>query len=356
MAWNGSEWTLTNAGGPVVTLGRNPTAPAIQSHLPAKGKIGFFLALPPSSELFPALKLGARSENSAVEVAASPEHAQYLLVGRGAGKEIEYSWLRKNITESDAKTKLNPTEDGNVCSSDSPYPPRTNWLPVGTTADSLEKTSETLVEYADRLARVRSWLELPVPPSGANDAFPYRLALKRVDSPANGKPNGSGLIQDGTVVEGDTFGLVLRAEGKITAATPRRWVYVLAIECSGEGQLLYPRSGEGNYLPEKGPDAKAWPTEIDLSGASGTFSIGSPFGIDTYILLTTADQIADLTAFNFSGVLQAARGVPRSPLAQLLGNASANARGVNPTVPANWSVQYMPIRSIAAEKAKTQQH
>ena len=73
--------------------------------------------------------------------------------------------------------------------------------------------------------------------------------------------------------------------------------------------------------------------------------------MDTYILLTTADQIADLSAFNFSGVLQATRGGPKSPLAQLLGNASANARGINPAVPVNWSVQYMPIRSVAAEKS-----
>ena len=244
-----------------------------------------------------------------------------------------------------------------MCSSDSPYPPRTNWLPLGTTADSLAKTSETLTEYADRLARVRSWLELPAPPSGASEAFPYRLALKQVGLVSNDKQSDKGLIQDGTVVEGDTYGLVLRAEGKITASTPRRWVYVLAIECSGEGQLLYPRSGEGNFLPEKGPDAKAWPPEIDLSGKTGAFSIGSPFGIDTYILLTTADQIADLSAFNFSGVLQASRGGPKSPLAQLLGNASANARGVNPAVPVNWSVQYMPIRSVAAEKRPaTTQH
>jgi hypothetical protein len=194
---------------------------------------------------------------------------------------------------------------------------------------------------------------LPAPPGGASEAFPYRLALKRTDSGANDKSTDKGLIQDGTITEGDTYGLVLRAEGKITASTPRRWVYVLAIECSGEGQLLYPRSGEGNFLPEKVPDAKAWPTEIDLSGKSGAFSIGSPFGIDTYILLTTADQIADLSAFNFSGVLQAARGGPKSPLAQLLGNASANTRGVNPAVPVNWSVQYMPIRSVAAEKPQT---
>jgi hypothetical protein len=76
--------------------------------------------------------------------------------------------------------------------------------------------------------------------------------------------------------------------------------------------------------------------------------------VDTYILLTTADQIADLSAFNFSGVLQATRGGPKSPLAQLLGNASANARGTNPVVPVNWSVQYMPIRSVAADKRPAQ--
>ncbi len=351
MAWNGSQWTLTKAGAPAVNLGQNPAAPAILSHLPSKGNAGFFLALPPSSELLPALKFGSGSGNGAVEVAASPERAQYLLIGRAAGKQIEYAWVKKNISEDDSKVKLNLDEEGNVCSSDSPYPPRTNWLPLGATADSFATTSGTLTQYADRLARVRSWLELPAPPGGANEAFPFRLALKRVDSIANDKQSDRRIIQDGTVVEGDTYGLVLRAEGKITASTPRRWVYVLAIECSGEGQLLYPRSGEGNFLPEKGPDAKAWPAEIDLSGTSGAFSIGSPFGVDTYILLTTADQIADLSAFNFSGVLQATRGGPKSPLAQLLGNASANARGINPAVPVNWSVQYMPIRSIAAEKS-----
>lgn len=350
MAWNGSQWTLTKAGGPAVNLGQSPAAPAILSHLPTKGKTGFFLALPPSRELSPFLKLGSGTENTAVEVATSPERAQYLLVGRAAGKDIEYAWLRKHISEADSKAKLESNENGNACSSDSPYPPRTNWLPLGQTSDSLAKASQTLTEYADRLARVRSWLELPAPPSGANDAFPYRLGLKRVDSATSSNSSDKRIVQDGTVVEGDSFGLVLRAEGKITAFTPRRWVYVLAIECSGEGVLLYPRSGEGNFLPEKAPGANAWPAEIDLSGKSGTFSIGSPFGVDTYVLLTTADQIADLSAFNFSGVLQATRGGPQSPLAQLLGNASANTRGVNPSVPVNWSVQYMPIRSVAVEK------
>ena len=345
MSWDGSQWTLANAGAPAVNIGENPAEAAILSHLPRNGKTGFFLALPPSSELMPALKVGTGG-SSAVEIAASPERAQYLLIGRATGNDIEYAWVRKNISDTDSGSKLDANEEGNVCSADSPYPPRTNWLALGSGTDTLAKSAQTLTEYADRLARVRSWLELPAPPGGASEAFPYRLALKRVDAPAN----NTGLIQDGSVREGETYGLVLKAEGKPTAATPRRWVYVLAIECSGEGVLLYPRSGEGNFLPERGPGAAAWPAEIDLSGKTGEFTIGSPFGVDTYILLTTADQIADLSAFSFSGVLQGTRGGPQSPLARLLGNASANTRGPNPSVPVNWSVQYMPIRSVANSK------
>jgi len=352
MSWNGSQWMLTKAGGAAMNLGTSPTAANLLSHFPASGKTGFFLALPPSSELLPALKLGNGTENNAVEISTSPERAQYLLIGRTTGKEIEYSWLRKNISDDDSKTKLNPDADGTVCSSDTPYPPRTDWLPLGQTSDSLAKASETLTEYADRLARVRSWLELPAPPGGANEAFPYRLALKRVGAVANRKPSDEGLVQDGTVSGGETYGVVLRAEGKITASTPRRWVYVLDIDCTGKGQLIYPRSGEGNFLPERGPGANAWPPEIDLSGKSGAFDISSPYGIDTYILLTTADQIADLSAFDFSGVLKTARGGPQSPLAQLLGNASADRRDPNPPVPVNWSVQYMPIRSVAEKDAR----
>ncbi len=351
MAWSGKEWTLTKPGGAPVGLGWNPTAAAIAGKLPAQGKAGFFLALPPSSELASAMKI-AKQQNagdSAVEVAATTERAQYLLVGRAAGRDTEYAWVRKSVGDADSKAKLNSNENGNVCSTDSPYPPRTNWLPAGASGDSLGKASTTLTEYAQRLARVRSWLELPAPPGGASDPFPYHLALKRVGGGPDGRPGSSGLVQDGTVVEDEMYGLVLRAEGKIAATTPRRWVYVLAIECSGEGVLLYPRSAEGNFLPEKGPGNNAWPSEIDLSGSAGTFSISSPFGVDTYVLLTTADQIADLSAFNFSGVLQATRGGAPSPLAQLLHNASANTRGGNPSVPANWSVQYMPIRSVAKD-------
>jgi hypothetical protein len=348
MEWSGSEWMLAKGNDPAVSLGQNPSAPSVQNRLPAKGRSGFFLALPPSNELLPRLKLGSGTENSAVEVAPSPERAQYLLVGRAAGNGIEYAWVKKNFGADESKVESN-TEAGTVCSADSPYPPRTNWLPIGATADSLVATSAKLTDYADRLARVRSWMELPAPPGGANEAFPYRLALKRVDTNSKAGMGANGLVQEGTVVEGSVYGVALRAEGKITAASPRRWVYVLLIDCSGQGQLIYPRSAEGNFLPERGPDANAWPSEIDLPGVASNLTIDSPFGTDTYILLTTADQIADLSAFNFSGVVQATRGGPKSPLAQLVGNASSNTRGANPSVPVNWSVQYMAIQSVAAE-------
>ena len=79
------------------------------SHLPANGKPGFFLEMPPSSELAQKLKFGQRTDNSAVEVVSAPERAQYLLIGRWTGRvtgiDLEYTWMNKNISEADSQSK-----------------------------------------------------------------------------------------------------------------------------------------------------------------------------------------------------------------------------------------------------------
>ncbi|MGH9773507.1 MAG: caspase family protein [Candidatus Acidiferrales bacterium] len=355
MAWNGSEWTLSKANAAAVSFGRTFTANEIAGRFSTSEKARFFLALPPPSELSRNLQFGSGTANSAVELTSKPENAQYFLIGRWAADTgLEYAWLQKNTSDDISKRKLSADDNGNVCSSDSPYPPRTNWIALGRTSESLQQASQTLTDFADRLARIRSWLELPVPPGGASTGFPYHLALKKMESKRASRSGGDALVEDGTVVEGETFGLVLKAGKKLDATTPRRWVYVMAIQCNGEGLLLYPRSGEGNYLPERRPDGSSPPSQIDLTSEEETITIGSPFGIDTYILLTTDDQISDLSAFSFSGVLRGTRGGLSTPLTQLLGNASANTRGINPTVPVNWSVQFMPIRSVPAEKGATQ--
>src|SRR5712675_610300 len=104
--------------------------------------------MPPPSELAPKLKFGQRTGSSAVEVVSSPERAQYLLIGRWTGSDLEYTWMNKNISEADSKSKWSSDEHGNVCTPDSPYPPRTNWISVGGNSDSAGNASENLTELA----------------------------------------------------------------------------------------------------------------------------------------------------------------------------------------------------------------
>jgi len=308
----------------------------LQHIAPADAKPGLFLDLPPAKDLASGLEFKS-NEAAAVEVVSQPQDAQYLLVGRTNEGHVEYSWMQKNVSQ-DPEHPFSQARSGSLCSSNSSYPPRTNWVPYSTGADTA---GATLTGYAYKLARVRAWLDLPAPPGGADDDFPYRLALRKLS--ANSAPHDT---QEGPVANGERYGLILKAVGDVPANLKPHWVYVAAIDCSGSGKLLYPLSAQGNLLPQRKEGETAWPKEIELTGAAETIKITPPFGIDTYIMLTTLDQLADTSAFNFSGVLT--RGVSLgNPLARLLGDAGNNTRGLEPEVPANWSVSYTSVLSVA---------
>jgi len=336
ISWDGNNWTLAKGGAAPQSLGKKPTAAdVLQRIAPGDAKPGVFVDLPPAKDLASGLEFKS-SEAAAVEVVSQPQNAQYLLVGRTNDGRVEYSWMEKNVSQ-DAEHPFSQARSGTLCSSNSSYPPRTNWVAYSTGADTA---SLTLTGYAYKLARIRAWLELPAPPGGADDDFPYRLALRKLSA-----GSGSQETQEGPVTNGESYGLVLKAVGDVPATLKPHWVYVAAIDCSGSGKLLYPLSAQGNLLPQRKQGETAWPKEIELTGATEKIKITPPFGIDTYIMLTTLDQLADTSAFNFSGVLS--RGaIFQSPLARLLGDAGTNTRGLEPEVPANWSVSYTPILSV----------
>ena len=196
--------------------------------------------------------------------------------------------------------------------------PKTNWVSLGQTDNCGQQQNGLPM----RINRPRaSGLELPTPPGGANDPFSYRLTLKRLDAPSNGRRAQAPYVQEGTVVRTGNVRLGARAR-EDTAPDPRRWVYVLAIEWAAKGfcSILAPaKEITARTGARRQPGG---PAEIDLSGKGGEFTIGTPFGVDTYICSRHGDQIADLSAFTFSGVWQGARGGPQSPLTQLLGNAT----------------------------------
>ena len=82
-----------------------------------------------------------------------------------------------------------------------------------------------------------------------------------------------------------------------------RWVYILDIDCHGKGSLIYPQNYSENQYPGEGDRI----IQIILRHAP-TLKVGPPFGVDTMILLSTAQPLPDPSVLNFEGV---ARGATR---------------------------------------------
>ena len=78
------------------------------------------------------------------------------------------------------------------------------------------------------------------------------------------------------------------------------------------------------------------------------FTISKPFGIDTYYLLTSEVQIQDRTVFTSDGVKNRSANFNSNPLASLLENVGTKSRGIEESIPTNWSIQKLML--ISEEK------
>jgi hypothetical protein len=337
ISWNGTEWMLQGIGTASQSLGTKPTLRQVLDGIgPSASSTRLFVNLPPSKDLAGGIKLGEAS-NAAVDVLHRPQLATYLLAGRLHGSGIEYAWVLREVIEQ-GKTA---SDSKSVCAGDTSFPLRTDWIPDVTTANS-DTTGRGLTDLAARLAKIKLWLDLRVPPAGDDSNFPYQLALKRRGTAE------ANYVEGGTVKPGETYDLVLHLSGEPPKRVERQWVYVLGIDCAGRGTLLYPGASEGNQLPEK----DAVPTEISLTAGRSGIKIVPPFGLDTYVLLTTTEQLPDPTMLDFDPVLtRGARTnqMPPSPLASLLDSASAGTRGMQRPVPSSWAIHYLQISSLSQD-------
>jgi hypothetical protein len=209
--------------------------------------------------------------------------------------------------------------------SETTLPTRTDWEVL---TGSPHSTASKLETYAVRLGRVRAWLQLEGPP-GETD-FPYRLSLK---------PTGRDtLVADGILKEGDLFSLALTSDAQVPATTPSRYVYIFAIDSHGTSTLLFPYGGavENRFPPEQDQG-----TPKALYTLPGTeFEISPPFGVDTFVLIATAEQLPDPSVLEAEGVRTRGSRSSATSLEDLLGNVGARTRGiVRRAAPVNWSIQ-----------------
>ena len=343
VSWNGSAWILeTNPAAKTVALGAEPLAADVKRLLPPKARL--LVRLPPSGALLQAMPLGDAG-HSAVEIVTAPAAAQYWFWGKVSASGPAYAWLLPDSTEAGARPAASL-----------PLPLRSDWVklppdPEGVRAAGAELTSKALL-----LARIRAWLTLPSPPS--QQAFPYHLAFRQVEGGALGDFRDSGDFR-----EGDKYKLYLRADASALAARDAlapRWVYVFVIDHFGNGTRIFPapgRGNEGNRLPYAQVGGKPdFQPLLPLSGEApdADFEIGAPFGVDAYFLLASDSPIDNPEVFNFEGVRTEAgtRGAS-DPLTDLLSSASSTSRGapLRP-VPALWSIETSPIRSVPKDAKK----
>ncbi len=201
----------------------------------------------------------------------------------------------------------------------------------------LDKSGEALGKYASLLAKVHGWLALADSPADASTDNYYTLAM--VPANAQAQPAAAPIGQaDAPARQGDQVRMALQSTDRVIE---RRWVYVLDIDCHGRGSLLYPLDFTENQFPNDSDNGR----QFLLPGAR-TLRIGPPYGVDTLILLSTAQPLPDPYALNFEGVAtRGDRGV-ESPLEKLLANTSRGTRSFSGEVPTNWGIALTTMRSI----------
>jgi uncharacterized caspase-like protein len=195
-----------------------------------------------------------------IEVTERAEEADYVLTSRSAKGRLEHAWVRPSMSDADRRK--------------SALPPRTDW--------SSDKS--VLREAALRLRRIHAWNSLESPPG---ERSPYRLTLRNAST---GEPASD------VVIGGEQYELVLQT---LAPANLRpRYVYIFVIDSHGRSVLLFPRSGS---VENRLPLSVSASNDIRL-GSDGSFEVAPPYGVDTFVLLTSDEALPNPWILEWSGV------------------------------------------------------
>lgn len=314
VTWKEGRWWAGLVGATSVDLGHPPDPARLRSLAAgAEGKKLYFQA-PIPADRADALRAAIQAR-PLLALTDDPRAATYQLAGRAADEGLQWAWVRPGLMSSDAALLL---------------PARSDWLPASAMA--------ALAEQAERAARVKAWLELDPPLDSGR--FPYRLALRPED--------GGAPIRAGSLPGGKRYRLVLQADAeRLTRPYDQRFVYVFVIDSFGQRTLLFPPPHTGNVENRLPTDKKARLTEIELDIGGDALEIAEPYGMDTYVMLSTTEPIPDLQLLSGTGFRT--RGADAStPAIEYLLQATSRTRGVAKpvTAPANWSIERLSFQSV----------
>jgi hypothetical protein len=337
--WESSHWTLynhnktaTGARGKTeapMNLGAKLTAKALGRV--SSGSVVWFDP-PLAHEIVQALlpPPTANSPHLAAQLTTDRTKAMYVLGSKLSGQTISYAWFKRSDIDSDVQT---PKEIGAGCSPGSSYPLRTEWVDQ----TSTDATSAALNKYAVKLAKLNGWFLLQSSALSKRQQFPYTLALR----PVSGGPD---IGQNGKTPVGE-YDLYLT--GTPTSKTTPQWVYVLNIDCEGNGSVVWPYEAPPDKISQ--PAAKFPADDVDILSPiiklpGYPFPVGPPLGTDTYLLLTTSTRLNNYHALEFDSVVS--RSVTDNPLEELLDDTSDGMRLAGDPIPTDWGVWAMQVQSL----------
>lgn len=314
-----NQWMVAGKGKATQTIGKEMNLSIFKSKIVADSTLTF--SLPATKALSTSLATRLR-QFSVVSVVSDPASADYHLTGRYNNGKIEYAMV-------------NPEMEYALNTDNHSLPSRTNFFTLEEGKE--EALVDSLETYMLRIAKVKSWLTMPSPPD--DGSFPFGFALRKSST---GQLVGDG----GTVLKGDTFGLVFTVDevNEMYWDRNKRYVYVFSIDNKASMKLMFPQSitAENTY-----PAVDKQTFEIRKNAPLGPprlFKVTGT-GTDNYIMLTSSEPINDLEIFSQEGVLRADGERGGSDLEKLLRGMNKGTRN-ELIAPASWSIQRISVKCI----------
>jgi hypothetical protein len=309
LRWRNGRWELVEPDGEAQRI----QGSSFVRELPAGSSL--FVHVPVPQELHRAIGVGPGSNYDSIEPQTNPRGADYVLVGRLSGTAVEYAWVRPAVHQEDA--------------SKTPLPPRTDWH----SPEPLRDAAIILRRSILRLHTILAWHQLESPRDARS---PYGLAFY---DRGNDMP-----VSDATVRGGRRYKIRLQTNDPSASHIAPRYYYVFGIDSFGRSVLLFPLQAVENRFPVD-RSAGLPPRSIEIAGFTAT----PPYGLDTYVLISTDEALPNPAILESSGVRT--RG-PRggTALGELLSRTGGSTRSMEPesTSPI-WSIDRVLIHSISNE-------